>query len=69
MGSDGKAIEQLKPWLKYCGAAGKPGGNGENKPRPVAVEDPSLLDNPKNRRQIGVASFSDDNFPGADTHL
>jgi len=26
------AGEQPLVWLKYCGTAGKPGGNGENKP-------------------------------------
>jgi hypothetical protein len=31
-------------WLKYCGTAGKPGGNRENKPQPVASEETGLLD-------------------------
>jgi hypothetical protein len=31
-------------WSKYYGTAGKPSGNKENKPRPVALEETSLLD-------------------------
>jgi len=31
-------------WSEYCGTAGKPGGNGENKPRPVGSGETGLLD-------------------------
>ena len=32
-------------WLRYCGTAGKPGGNRENKPQPETPEVPGLLTN------------------------
>ena len=36
--------EQPKVWLRYCGTAGKLGGNRENKHQPVAMGGPGLLD-------------------------
>ncbi len=34
-------------WLRWCGTAGKPGGNGEHKHRPTASEETDLLDSIK----------------------
>jgi hypothetical protein len=36
--------EATDVWLKYGGTAGKPSGNGENKPQPVAWGETGLLD-------------------------
>ena len=33
-------------WLRWCGTAGKPGGNGEHKHQPTASGEADLLDFP-----------------------
>ena len=40
--------------MKYCGTAGKPGGNRENKPQPKTMGASSLLE--KESYQKGVAT-------------
>ena len=41
-------------WTKYCGTAGKPGGNGEDKPRPRPREAPAYSKNLLVRTWRGV---------------
>ena len=47
---------QLLLWIKYCGTAGKPGGNRENKPYPKAWGVPSLLEKTLKKRHCSFCS-------------